>query len=67
MPERSKLKVKPILLVKWRFAADKKGEAGEAKYWWSDGSKTQEKVASHVDAVRLLKNIQDNGGLQAAK
>jgi hypothetical protein len=53
------------LLMKWRFApADKGGEAGEARYWWSDGSKTQEPVASHADAVSRLKAIQDTGGVK---
>ncbi len=61
MPKASK-KPKPTLLVKWRFVPDKKGSAGEARYWWSDGSRSEEPVASLVEAVRKLKVIQDNGG-----
>jgi hypothetical protein len=64
VPEASK-KAKPVLLVKWWFVRGKKGEAGEARYWWSDGSKTKDEVASHTDAVSRLKIIQDNGGIQS--
>ena len=55
---------KPVLLKKWRFAQDQKGEAGEVKYWWSDGSKTKERVISHAQAVDQLKIIQDNSGMK---
>ena len=50
------------LLKKWRFVESKKEESGKAKYWWSDGSKTEEQVTSHMDAIGRLKAIQDNGG-----
>jgi hypothetical protein len=61
VPNASKNK-KPPMLVKWRFVPSKKGSAGEARYWWSDGTKSEEKVASLVEAVLKLKVIQDNGG-----
>jgi hypothetical protein len=64
VPKASKTKPLPML-VKWRFVPDKKGSAGEARYWWSDGSRSEEKVASLVEAVRKLKVIQDNGGERA--
>ena len=64
MAERPKAEKRLVLLVKWRFVPDKKGDAGEAKYWWSDGSKTKETIASHVDAVARLKLIQDSGGVK---
>jgi len=53
------------VLTKWRFVPDKKGSAGEARYQWSDGSKTKEKVTSYVDAVSRLRAIQDSGGVRA--
>ena len=59
----------PPMLIKWHFVPDKKdhhGPEGEARYWWSDGSKTEETIASYVDALARLKAIQDNGGLQLA-
>jgi hypothetical protein len=59
-----KPKKKAPLLKKWRFEEDKKGHGGEAKYWWSDGTKSEERVSSHVDAVARLKDIQDGGGLK---
>ncbi len=65
MPEKPKHSPRTPVLMKWRFApADKGGETGEARYWWSDGSKTQERVASHADAVSRLKAIQDSGGVK---
>jgi hypothetical protein len=58
----------PPMLVKWRFVSDKKdqlGSEGEARYWWSDGSKSEEKVGSLMEAVFKLKVIQDSGGEKA--
>ena len=48
-----KLSEEPARLVKWRFKPDKNADMGEVKYWWSDGSKTQETAASYVDAIPL--------------
>ena len=64
MPTPSKSQEPPVL-TKWRFVPDKKGSAGEARYQWSDGSKTKEKVTSYVDAVSRLRAIQDSGGVRA--
>jgi hypothetical protein len=52
--------------MKWRLMPDKWDGAGLARYWWSDGSKTDEKVASRVDAFARLKVIQDNWGVKRA-
>ena len=54
----------PPMLKKWRFKPDDKGDAGEARYWWSDVSKTEERVASHRDAIARLTIIHDNGGFK---
>jgi len=56
----------PPRLVKWRFEPNGKSDGAEAKYWWSDGKKTKEKVTSHLDAMARLKSIQDNGGMRTA-
>ena len=53
---------KAPLLKKWRFKQDEQGNEGEARYWWSDGSKSEERVISHRDAIARLTIIQDNGG-----
>jgi hypothetical protein len=67
MPERSKSKAMSTVLIKWRFVPDQKGESGQARYWWSDGSRTEDKVASYIDAVARLTTIQDNGGVKKAE
>ncbi|MCB8875939.1 hypothetical protein [Acidisoma silvae] len=64
MGQDEKLPKNPALLKKWRFAADKKGAGGEARYWWSDGSRTEERVESHLDAVARLKDLQDKGAVK---
>jgi hypothetical protein len=60
--DRIKHETKTVLLKKWRFKEDEKGPGGEARYWWSDGSKTEERVNSHMDAVGRLAAVQDSGG-----
>jgi hypothetical protein len=66
MPNEAKALRKLPRLMKWRFVPDRKGETGQARYWWSDGSRTEEKVASRWDAVARLTIIQDNGGIRPA-
>ena len=62
MADNKKILPDVPLLKKWRFVEGKKEASGKAKYWWSDGSKTEEQVTSHMDAVGRLKTIQDSGG-----
>jgi hypothetical protein len=66
MPEWFKHKAKSILLLEWRFVPDKEGETGQARYWWSDGSRTEENADSYIDAVARLKINQDNRSVKGA-
>jgi hypothetical protein len=55
-------KPRKIVLVKWRFDPGKDETSSRSKYWWSDGSKTEQPAASYLDAVGRLRIIQDGGG-----
>jgi hypothetical protein len=56
---------KPLaVLKKWQFFPDGGGQTGINRYWWSDGSTTEDEVKSHAEAISRLAFIRSKGCLK---
>ncbi len=51
----------PAVLRKWQFFPHSSGHTGINRYWWSDGSTTEDEVKSHTEAISRLAIIQAKG------